>query len=68
MYIFINFLGKWCCMRENLKMIDHTDKELTYGQMEENTLENLTSPLEELESPDARKLGILVKSIYIKPI
>ena len=50
------------------KMIDHTDKELTYGQMEENTLENLTSPLEELESPDSRKLGILVKSIYIKPI
>ena len=55
-------------MLENLKMIDHTDKELTYGQMEENTLEYLTSPLEELESPDARKLGILVKSIYIKPI
>jgi hypothetical protein len=29
---------------------------------------NLTSPLDELKSPDSRKLGILVKYISIKPI
>ena len=29
---------------------------------------NLTSPLKELKSPDSRKLGILVESIYIRPI
>ena len=56
---------------------NNNDTKITFLIKKENNLNNeikvdfifnnLTSPYENLESPDARKLGILLKSIEINP-